>query len=296
MNRATLCVLWLLCTGSLFAQNPYTYSPIDYPGAIVTRAFDINDAGTITGVVRLPGQPNHGFVLRQGRFTELPAPDPDASFRAARGLNDRGDVVGLFTLNADDSEHGFLISGGTKVRLDFPGAAVTDAWGINNRGSIVGSFVDGSDVLHGWVRRGGTYIQIDVPSALDTVAFGVNDREQVVGGWDTDPTPVGHGFLLDQGRVVSYDVPVTVGTGNQLNRINDVGDIIGIFQDNNAELHGFVLRGGLKGTFIQLDFPGGTHTYPWGINNVGQIVGRYSDSSGIDHGFLAQPTNLSKPQ
>jgi probable HAF family extracellular repeat protein len=298
MKRATLyCVFVLLCTGLLFAQSSYTFVSIDYPGAILTRAFDINDAGVIVGVFRLPGQANRGFMLRQGIFTELPAPDPDAGLRAARGINDRDDVVGLFTLNVDNSEHGFLLSTGTSLRLDFPGAAVTDAWGINNRGSIVGSFVDVSGVLHGWLRRGSTYTQIDIPGALDTVPFGINDRGQIVGGWDTAPnTVVGHGFLLAQGKATSYDVPSAVGIGNQLNRINDVGDIIGIFQDNNGALHGFVLQGGLSGPLVQLDYPGGTQTSPWGINNAGQIVGKYTDSNGVDHGFLAQPANVGKPQ
>jgi len=290
MNRVTIhCVFVLLCTGLLFAQSSYTFVSIDYPGAILTRAFDINDAGAIVGVFRLPGQANRGFMLHQGKFTELPPPNPDAGFRAARGINDRDDVVGLFTLNVDDSEHGFLLSGGTTSQLDFPGAAVTDAWGINNRGDIVGSFVDSSGVLHGWLRRGGTYTQIDMPGALDTVPFGISDRGQIVGGWDTAPnTVVGHGFLLSQGKATSYDVPVTVGIGNQLNRINDVGDIVGVFQDNSGTLHGFILLGGLSGTFVQLDYPGGTLTSPWGINNAGEIVGKYTDSNGVDHGFLAR--------
>jgi probable HAF family extracellular repeat protein len=299
MKRATLySVFVLLSAGLLFAQSSYTFVSIDYPGATLTRAFDINDAGVIVGIFRLPGQKNRGFMLRQGKFTELGPPDPDAGVRTARGLNDRDEVVGLFTLNIDDSEHGFLLSAGTKLRLDFPGALVTDAWGINNRGSIVGSFVDSSGVLHGWLRTRGTYTQIDIPGALDTVSFGVNDRGQIVGAWDITPSILAgiHGFLLAQGKVTTYDVPSFVGVGNQFDRINDVGDIIGIFQDNNGALHGFVLQGGLSGPFIQLDYPGATQTGPWGINNAGQIVGRYTDSNGVDHGFLAQPANLSKPQ
>src|SRR6185369_12048064 len=63
------CVFVLLSAGVLFSQSSYTYSSIDYPGALLTRAFDINDAGTVVGVFRLPGQENRGFMLRQGKFT-----------------------------------------------------------------------------------------------------------------------------------------------------------------------------------------------------------------------------------
>src|SRR5215472_9070451 len=149
MRQATLSsIVIVFLTGLLFAQSSYTFVAIDYPGALFTRAFDINDEGAITGTFRMPGQTNRGFLLRQGKFTELPPPDPDAGFHAARGLNDHGDVVGFFALNADDSEHGFLLSGTTGLRLDFPLATASDAFGINNRGGIVGSFVDGAGVIH----------------------------------------------------------------------------------------------------------------------------------------------------
>ena len=290
-------ILLLLCPGLLFAQDSYEYSTIDYPGAVLTRTFDINDTGTVIGVFRMPGQPNHAFIVRDGKFTELPAPDPDTGYRAARGMNDRTDVVGPFTLNADDSEHGYLLRGRTKLRLDFPGAVATDPFGVNNRGSVVGSFVDGTGVIHGWLRRSGTYRQIDVPGALDSVPFGINDREQIVGGWDTAPNAVVfHGFLLERGKVVTYDVPVDIGSATQLNRINDIGDIVGLFQDNNGVAHGFILQGGLGGRFVQIDYPGATQTQVWGINNCGQLVGKYTDGSGVDHGFLATPANKCEPR
>ena len=73
-----MAFLFCCLRASLFAQSSYTFVSIDYPGATLTRAFDINDAGVIVGVFRLPGQPNRGFMLRQGKFSELPPPDPDA--------------------------------------------------------------------------------------------------------------------------------------------------------------------------------------------------------------------------
>jgi uncharacterized membrane protein len=293
MKRIALsCILMLLCETLLFAQSPYTFVSIDYPGAILTRAFDINDAGVIVGIFRLPGGSNRGFLLRDSKFTELPLPDRDTGFETARGLNNRGEVVGFFALNADGSEHGFLLSRGTVSRLDFPGATLTDAWGINNRGSIVGSFVDSSGIIHAWLRRSGTFTQIDIPGAVNTVSFGVNARGVIVGGFDDS---VSHGFLLGRGKVISYDVPVPGSTGSQFNRINDIGDIVGVFLDANGEQHGFLLDGGLRAPFAQLDYPGATQSSLWGINNAGEMVGVYTDSNGVQHGFLAQPTS-SKSQ
>ncbi len=293
MKRATIFLSLLsLMTGGLLAQNSYTFASIDYPSAVLTNAYEISDTGVIVGSFRLPGKVQRAFLLRHGNFTELPTPDPDAGLTQARGLNDRGQIVGRFFGNSDSSEHGFLLSSGSGTRLDFPGAAASDAFDVNNLGSIVGLLADGSGLLHGWIRKAGTYARIDVPGALDTVAFAINDLGQIVGGWDTAPnTLLGHSFLLDHGAFTSYDVSASIGGGSQFNRINDAGDIIGTFQDNaTGALRGFLLQGGIKGQFVELDYPAATETIPWGINNAGMIVGSYVDADGFRHGFLATPS------
>jgi hypothetical protein len=93
------------------------YSTLDFPGATNTLLFRIGDSGDITGsytaaVVTVeilsdnlpPGSPVIGFVLfRNGTFTSLDIPYPNAS---TRGINPRGDVVGVYTDAQGD--HGFL--------------------------------------------------------------------------------------------------------------------------------------------------------------------------------------------
>jgi probable HAF family extracellular repeat protein len=51
---------------------------------------------------------------------------------------------------------------------------------------------------------------------------------------------------------------------------------------NGADRHG---RDPHPLTFVQIDFPGATHTEAYGINNRGQIVGFYVDAMGAQHGF-----------
>src|SRR5579863_2980656 len=64
---------------------------------------------------------------------------PGATSTSAWGINNRGEVVGVYSL-PDKSTHGFLWSGGQISSIDFPGATGTDAWGINSRGDIVGDY------------------------------------------------------------------------------------------------------------------------------------------------------------
>src|SRR5437667_12799120 len=80
---------------------------------------------------------------------------PGATLTNAFGINSRGDIVGNY-LNADKSDHGFLLSGGQYSTIDFPGAASTEAVAINTRGDIGGLYnlAGGS---HGFVWREGKF-------------------------------------------------------------------------------------------------------------------------------------------
>ena len=115
---------------------------------------------------------------------------PGASFTDAFGINNAGQVVGLF--NDISGTHGFINTGGTFTTLDVPGASFTRAAGINNAGQVVGDFADSSG-LHGVINTGGTFTTLDVPGASDTQALGINDAGQVVGIF-RDSSGV-HGFV-----------------------------------------------------------------------------------------------------
>src|SRR5579863_6758046 len=41
-----------------------------------------------------------------------------------------------------------------------------------------------------------------------------------------------------------------------------------------------------QGTYTQIDYPGSTFTYCWGVNRAGDISGGYTDTAGNYHGFL----------
>src|SRR3989442_14982645 len=64
---------------------------------------------------------------------------PGATLTNAFGINNRGDIVGNY-LNADKSDHGFLLSGGQYSTIDFPVATITAADTINTRGDVGGCY------------------------------------------------------------------------------------------------------------------------------------------------------------
>ena len=78
---------------------------------------------------------------------------PGAITTDSYGINTRGDIVGNY-INADKSDHGFLLSGGQYSTIEFPGATATEAFTINPRGDV-GGFYSLAGVSHGFLLVGG---------------------------------------------------------------------------------------------------------------------------------------------
>jgi probable HAF family extracellular repeat protein len=238
-------------------------------------------------------------LLSVGAYNFQTIDDPLAvNGTEAVGINARGQIVGFYT-DADNVNHGFLLSGGQYTTLDDPNAGAgasqgSFAEGINDRGQIVGVYIDADNVNHGFLLSGGQYTTLDDPSAAagafqGTFAEGINDRGQIVGGY-TDASNVNHGFLLSSGQYTTLDVPNafdTTATG-----INSSGQIVGEY-DNGA--FGFLLSGG---QYTTLSNPNGIFSFAGEINASGTIVGAYLAPNFVAHGYVlsgGQYTTLDDP-
>jgi uncharacterized membrane protein len=85
--------------------------------------------------------------LSEGNYTKLDV--PGAVFTVAQGINNAGQIVGLY-LGADDTFHGFVLSEGVYTTVDIPGSTSTSIYSINAKGEITGEF-DDSDGTHGFL-------------------------------------------------------------------------------------------------------------------------------------------------
>ena len=95
------------------------------------------------------GTVRHGFLFNSGLFVLIDA--PGATLTDPRGINDSGDIVGLY-VDANGRNHGFVRDGfGFFTTVDFPGAVLTEIWDVNNAGQIVGRYIDGSGIHHGFM-------------------------------------------------------------------------------------------------------------------------------------------------
>ena len=89
--------------GDLLRKSVFTL--IDFPDAVNTLAWDINNRGQIVGFYEKKGGSPTGFILKNGKLTSVDIPGALATF--VYGINSAGDIVGEY----DDptTAHGFLL-------------------------------------------------------------------------------------------------------------------------------------------------------------------------------------------
>jgi len=128
--------------GWLFDKNGF--SNVDFPGAVDTFALRITDNGAIAGQYYTA---TAGFAFtrdKDGTWNTLVV--PGATESEAHGINNRGDVVGLYFADPFDIRGFLKKKNGGYVDIDFPGAEFTAVFSSNDVGDIVG-FYFGNDFV-----------------------------------------------------------------------------------------------------------------------------------------------------
>ena len=115
------------------------YTPFDFPGALITSAFDINNRGQITGYYFDAERKAHGYVRdRNGDYTTIDVPGASQTFPF--GINNRGHVVGAY-FDANQVRRGFLFENSEFTKIDHPLAASDTILGdLDDLGRIVGLY------------------------------------------------------------------------------------------------------------------------------------------------------------
>src|SRR4029077_4420233 len=125
------------CTdGGFIRDRNRKITILNFPRADGTVALGINDLGH--GVGQYWGtlfgqglQRFHGFVWKNGEYTTIDAPFPEAMFTTLSGINNAGQIIGTYLhhgpgsdINEYDSEVAFVYDNGSFTELDFPGARI----------------------------------------------------------------------------------------------------------------------------------------------------------------------------
>jgi len=165
---------------------PDAFINVDFPGTPFNQLLGVNDLGQAAGYYSLATDnslPDHPYIYAEfgGVFEEITIPGATGGAQAT-GINNLQEVSGFY-IDANQVNHGFVLSAGNLTTLDVPNSTFTQALGLNNKGQVVGVYTDQSGNQHGFVHSKGSFQSIDDPSGNGTmtVVNGINDKGQLVG-------------------------------------------------------------------------------------------------------------------
>jgi hypothetical protein len=132
-----------------FTYRNGTYTPLDYPGALATFVYGVNDAGVLTLLYFATDKHTHATILAHGNFLAADVPGATDSF--IHSVNIRGAAVYSWSDNNAVFHGALRRPSGRYVKFDAPGATNgTFGDGINDFGVIVGVFRDAT-TAHGFI-------------------------------------------------------------------------------------------------------------------------------------------------
>ena len=244
---------------------------------------------------------------------------PGSTSTSARGINNRGDIVGTFScaaactnpLTGETSSagvHGFLVRNGVYMRIDVPGGVATTPRGVSQQGTIVGHY-SAAGVTHGFVYANGNYVYpIDVPAELfdnpsstlrHTLPVRMSPQGDIVGcihEANLTMTTM-HGWLLRNGEYTILRTPHFAGDTESRdpdtmnNGVAPTGEIVGFYFSDGVSY--VADQSGITTTFT---FEGNRFTLAWDVNPRGDIVGVVGENQAMTvgapvnaRGFLITP-------
>lgn len=289
LTAAALC-LCLLPAAMASAQS-MVFTPIDFPGAVLTNAQGINAQGEIVGFYNDTTGRTHGFVQSGGHLRSIDYPNSVAT--QALGIGPTGDIVGTYQRTGEQGPiagaipiHGFLMTRrGGFFKVDYPGHQNTIAQRILPDGTILGCYHDEDRMMTMFgmavSRRG--FEQIPEPMSMHNGA--TPDGQMVVGLYTDMVDGRGKAYIIRRGTFSPLEVPGATQTAAW--DVSPTSLVVGVYRDAAGAFHGFHYDGQ---TFGRVDVPGATATRIFGVNVHGDMVGAYVDAAGRTHGFLAQST------
>jgi len=134
-----------------FILSNGVFRNVHIPAGSTLGVYAAEDDGVslVGDVVLKSDSSEHAFVKRLSQVQLLDPPTTVFPCSHARGINERGEVVGAFSIvstvdecNSRPPAHGFVMHDGSYDIIDPPGSHDTFAFGINDDGVVVGVVTD----------------------------------------------------------------------------------------------------------------------------------------------------------
>jgi probable HAF family extracellular repeat protein len=252
-------------------------------GGDSATAYAVNGLGQVVGTSNTePGSSacaacaiRHAFLWDAGKMTDL-----GARTGAATGINDAGQIVGIYSKPEGDTS-GFLYSLGVTTPMgQVPHGAVT---AIDNAGQMAGNLpADGASVRQAFLWNSGKVTMLGALGGSGSEARAINDLGQVVGSaWLKGDSAI-HAFIYSGAGLT--DLGTLGGKNSQALGINNAGQVVGASQTAGGWLvHAFMWDARVM---TDLGAGGAMESGAEAINNLGQIVGWATTPAGQPHAVL----------
>jgi hypothetical protein len=138
--------------GWTFDPNAGSYTFFDVPGVdkvnnVGTIVSDISNAGVVAGAFTDSHGVFHGFTKTGDHYQTFDV--PGANYTFLQGINNQGDVCGIYHIGA--VRHGFvLLRNGKLITIDVPGAVNSYLGGISDNGNVAGYYETADGDFHGF--------------------------------------------------------------------------------------------------------------------------------------------------
>jgi uncharacterized membrane protein len=178
---------------SFYLHNGH-YQDLAFPGATGTQTYGINNFGVISGYFFDTQGIAHGFILKNGTYTQIEDVPGSVGTFAIR-INDLG-VLAVQYVTPDGVNHSALDFAGHYVTSDVPGATASHILGINNSIAASYSYADSNGLLHAAIRLpNGKFDDIDFPGSTQSFGDDINNVGVFAGSY-TNAQNVRHGYLV----------------------------------------------------------------------------------------------------
>jgi hypothetical protein len=265
----------------------------NYPGTkISTKPHGIDNYGNVVGLEQPQGSVASGFErLSDGTFINLQ--DPSGSNTQAYGINDLGEIDGVYTKTTTSVTTGFTLVNGTytdfleapqQCPVGTPCASLVD--GLNNQGDVVGAWFPPHKAAETpFVVLNGVFASITgAPIAYGGIATAVsNDGTHVAGMYEDGVTF--HGFIYTVASRTIKTIDYPGATATELYGVNNQATITGHYTDAAGAVHGFAR---MEGQWVGYDYPGATLTTLERVNDDNLASGAYEMGTSQAHGLIVQ--------
>ena len=269
---------------------------LEFPGAVRTEGYNINQDGSVIGHYESPDGRIHGFIARPvsgdrpviapavTTYTYESIDVPGVDYLEVTASSDFEDYAGYTRSPDGEKTVAFTLIDGVFRTYDFPGAQETRFYALGNNGQAAGHYRDSDGNYHGVILESGELRQYDYPAAVQTFLYGISDATGALTGDFIDADGVQRGFSGD----LIIDIPGATATHTDF--VNAEGSIVGSYVDAEGTYHAYVrLRNGGLAT-IDLPTKGLTLEYFFvhGISDARSIVARAKAVGDVPRTYAGQ--------